>query len=456
MLDNLTNRFSKVFKNIRGQAKLTEDNIKEALREVRLALLEADVALPVVKEFVNNVKEKALGQEVTGSLTPDQAFIGVVNQALIELMGKENSSLDLAAVPPAVVLMAGLQGAGKTTTVGKLARLLKNEQKKKVLVVSADVYRPAAIEQLRLLAEQVGIDFFPSDANQKPVEIATAAIDYAKKHFYDVLMVDTAGRLAIDEEMMNEIKALHAAVKPVETLFVVDAMLGQDAVNTAQAFNEALPLTGVILTKMDGDSRGGAALSVRHVTGKPIKFIGIGEKITGLEPFYPDRIASRILGMGDVLSLIEDVQKGIDEEAAAKMAKKLQKGKGFDLNDFKEQIQQMRNMGGLENLMSKMPGELGQISKQIPEGTAEKAMGKVEAIINSMTPKERANPALLKASRKRRIAMGAGTTVQEVNKLLKQFEQMQQMMKMFSGNGLGKLMRLAKGMKGMKGMFPGL
>ena len=456
MLDNLTNRFSKVFKNIRGQAKLTEDNIKEALREVRLALLEADVALPVVKEFVNNVKEKALGQEVTGSLTPDQAFIGVVNQALIELMGKENSSLDLAAVPPAIVLMAGLQGAGKTTTVGKLARLLKNEQKKKVLVVSADVYRPAAIEQLRLLAEQVGIDFFPSDANQKPVEIATAAIDYAKKHFYDVLMVDTAGRLAIDEEMMNEIKALHAAVNPVETLFVVDAMLGQDAVNTAQAFNEALPLTGVILTKMDGDSRGGAALSVRHVTGKPIKFIGIGEKITGLEPFYPDRIASRILGMGDVLSLIEDVQKGIDEEAAAKMAKKLQKGKGFDLNDFKEQIQQMRNMGGLESLMSKMPGELGQISKQIPEGTAEKAMGKVEAIINSMTPKERANPALLKASRKRRIAAGAGTSVEEVNKMLKQFEQSQQVMKMFSGKGLGKLMRMAKGMKGMKGMFPGM
>ena len=456
MLDNLTNRFSKVFKNIRGQAKLTEDNIKEALREVRLALLEADVALPVVKEFVNNVKEKALGQEVAGSLTPDQAFIGVVNQALIELMGKENSSLDLAAVPPAVVLMAGLQGAGKTTTVGKLARLLKNEQKKKVLVVSADVYRPAAIEQLRLLAEQVGIDFFPSDSNQKPVEIANAAIDYAKKHFYDVLMVDTAGRLAIDEEMMNEIKALHAAVNPVETLFVVDAMLGQDAVNTAQAFNEALPLTGVILTKMDGDSRGGAALSVRHVTGKPIKFIGIGEKITGLEPFYPDRIASRILGMGDVLSLIEDVQKGIDEEAAAKMAKKLQKGKGFDLNDFKEQIQQMRNMGGLESLMSKMPGELGQISKQIPEGTAEKAMGKVEAIINSMTPKERANPTLLKASRKRRIAAGAGTSVEEVNKMLKQFEQSQQVMKMFSGKGLGKLMRMAKGMRGMKGMFPGM
>ena len=456
MLDNLTGRFSSVLKNIRGQAKLTEDNIKEALREVRLALLEADVALPVVKEFINNVKEKALGQEITGSLTPDQAFIGVVNEALVELMGKENSTLNLAVAPPAVVLMAGLQGAGKTTTVGKLARLLKNDHKKKILVVSADIYRPAAIEQLKLLAEQVGVDFFPSDTSQQPVDIAKAAVDYAKRHFYDVLMVDTAGRLAIDEEMMNEIKALHAAVNPVETLFVIDAMLGQDAVNTAQAFNEALPLTGVVLTKMDGDSRGGAALSVRQVTGKPIKFIGVGEKINGLEPFHPDRIASRILGMGDVLSLIEDVQKGIDEEAAAKMAKKLHKGKGFDLNDFKEQIQQMRNMGGLESMMSKMPGELGQLSKQIPEGTAEKAMGQVEAIINSMTPKERANPALIKASRKRRIAAGSGTSVQEVNKMLKQFEQSQQMMKMFSGKGMAKLMRMAKGMKGMKGMFPGL
>ena len=456
MLDNLTGRFSSVLKNIRGQAKLTEDNIKEALREVRLALLEADVALPVVKEFINNVKEKALGQEITGSLTPDQAFIGVVNEALVELMGKENSTLNLAVAPPAVVLMAGLQGAGKTTTVGKLARLLKNDRKKKILVVSADVYRPAAIEQLKLLAEQVGVDFFPSDTSQQPVDIAKAAVDYAKRHFYDVLMVDTAGRLAIDEEMMNEIKALHAAVNPVETLFVIDAMLGQDAVNTAQAFNEALPLTGVVLTKMDGDSRGGAALSVRQVTGKPIKFIGVGEKINGLEPFHPDRIASRILGMGDVLSLIEDVQKGIDEEAAAKMAKKLHKGKGFDLNDFKEQIQQMRNMGGLESMMSKMPGELGHLSKQIPEGTAEKAMGQVEAIINSMTPKERANPALIKASRKRRIAAGSGTSVQEVNKMLKQFEQSQQMMKMFSGKGMAKLMRMAKGMKGMKGMFPGL
>ena len=452
MLDNLTNRFSKVFKNIRGKATLTEDNIKEALREVRLALLEADVALPIVKDFVNQVKERALGQEFAHDLTPDQAFFGIVNEALTELMGKENSALNLAATPPATVLMAGLQGAGKTTTVGKLSRLLKEQdKKKKILLVSADVYRPAAIEQLKLLAEQVGVDFFPSDVSQKPVDIALAAQDYAKKHFYDVLMVDTAGRLAIDEEMMNEIKAIHAAVNPVETLFVVDAMLGQDAVNTAQAFNEALPLTGVILTKMDGDSRGGAALSVRQVTGKPIKFLGIGEKINGLEPFYPDRVAGRILGMGDVVTLIEDVQKGIDEEVAAEMAKKLHRGKGFDLNDFKAQIQQMRNMGGLESLLSKMPGELGQAAKQIPEGTAEKAMGHVEAIINSMTPKERAHPEIIKASRKKRIAAGAGTTVQEVNKMLKQFEQSQQMMKMFSGKGLGKLMKLAGG---MKGMFP--
>ena len=454
MLDNLTKRFGSVFKNIHGQAKLTEDNIKEALREVRLALLEADVALPVVKEFVNNIKEKAVGKEITDSLTPDQAFFGVVNEALVELMGKENTALNLSAVPPATVLMAGLQGAGKTTTVGKLSKLLKEKHnKKKILVVSADVYRPAAIEQLKLLAEQVGVDFFPSDISQKPVDIARAAQDHAKKHFYDVLMVDTAGRLAIDQEMMEEIKALHQAVNPVETLFVVDAMLGQDAVNTAQAFNEALPLTGVILTKMDGDSRGGAALSVRQITGKPIKFIGIGEKVSGLEPFYPDRIASRILGMGDVLSLIEDVQQGIDEEVAAQMAKKLHKGKGFDLNDFKAQIQQMRNMGGLESIMSKMPGELGQMSKQIPEGTAEKAMGHVEAIINSMTAKERANPALIKASRKRCIAAGSGVTGQVVNKRLNQFEQSQKMMKMFSGKGMSKLMSMAKG---MKGKFPGL
>lgn len=338
--------------------------------------------------------------------------------------------------------------------VGKLARLLKTEQKKKVLVVSADVYRPAAIEQLRLLAEQVEVEFFPSDVSQKPVAIATAALDYAKKHYFDVLMVDTAGRLAIDEEMMAEIKALHAAINPVETLFVVDAMQGQDAVNTAQAFNEALPLTGVILTKMDGDSRGGAALSVRHVTGKPIKFIGVGEKVTGLEPFHPDRLANRILGMGDVLSLIEDVQKGMDHEAAEEMAKKFKKGKGFDLNDFKAQMQQMKNMGGIESLLSKMPGEFAEAAKSVPEGTADKAMARVEAIINSMTEKERKNPALIKASRKRRIAIGSGVTVQEVNKMLKQFEQSQKMMKQFSKGGMGKLMKMAGGMKGMKGMLP--
>ena len=452
MLDNLTKRFSKIFKDIRGQSKLTEDNIKEALREVRLALLEADVALPIVKDFVNSVKERALGHEIADNLTPDQAFFGIVNQALIDLMGKENTSLNLSTTPPATILMAGLQGAGKTTTVGKLAKLIKDQdKKKKILVVSADVYRPAAIEQLKLLAEQVGVDFFPSNTTQQPVQIVRDAQNYAKKHFYDVLMVDTAGRLAIDEEMMNEIRAIHSAINPIETLFVIDAMLGQDAVNTAQAFNETLPLTGVVLTKMDGDARGGAALSVRQITGKPIKFIGVGEKINGLEPFYPDRIASRILGMGDVMTLLEDVQKGIDEDIAKEMAQKLHRGKGFDLNDFKAQIQQMRNMGGFENLLSKMPGELGEISKKIPEGTAEKAMRHVEAIINSMTPKERANPALLKASRKRRIAAGAGVTIQDVNKMLKQFEQSQQMMKMFSGKNMAKLMRMAKG---MKGMFP--
>ncbi|MBP6115978.1 MAG: signal recognition particle protein [Neisseriaceae bacterium] len=454
MLDNLSSRLGQLVKTMRGHARLTEENIQDALRQVRMALLEADVALPVVKSFVATVKEKAMGHEVVGSLTPGQAFIGVVNDALTDLMGKENDALNLAAVPPAIILMAGLQGAGKTTTVGKLARLLKTEQKKKVLVVSADVYRPAAIEQLRLLAEQVEVEFFPSDVSQKPVAIATAALDYAKKHYFDVLMVDTAGRLAIDEEMMAEIKALHAAINPVETLFVVDAMQGQDAVNTAQAFNEALPLTGVILTKMDGDSRGGAALSVRHVTGKPIKFIGVGEKVTGLEPFHPDRLANRILGMGDVLTLIEDVQKGMDHEAAEEMAKKFKKGKGFDLNDFKAQMQQMKNMGGIESLLSKMPGEFAEAAKSVPEGTADKAMARVEAIINSMTEKERKNPALIKASRKRRIAIGSGVTVQEVNKMLKQFEQSQKMMKQFSKGGMGKLMKMAGGMKGMKGMLP--
>ncbi|MXR37608.1 signal recognition particle protein [Craterilacuibacter sinensis] len=450
MLDNLTTRLTGVIKTLRGNARLSESNIQDAMREVRMALLEADVALPVVKSFIAQVKERALGQDVMGSLTPGQALVGVVNDELTRLMGEKNDALNLAAQPPAVVLMAGLQGAGKTTTVGKLAKLLKETQKKKVLVVSADVYRPAAIEQLKLLAEQAGVEWFPSEGSQKPVDIALAAIDYAKRHFFDVLMVDTAGRLAIDEAMMAEIKALHAAVKPVETLFVVDAMQGQDAVNTAQAFGEALPLTGVVLTKMDGDSRGGAALSVRHVTGKPIKFIGVGEKLTGLEPFHPDRIANRILGMGDVLSLIEDVQKGIDQDEAAKIAKKLKSGKGFDLEDFLGQMQQMKKMGGVTSMLEKMPGQMGQMAKGIKGDEAEKSMRRIEGIIYSMTPLERRKPELLKASRKRRIATGAGVSVQEVNKLLKQFEEMQKMMKQFSKGGLSKMMR------GMKGMLPGM
>ncbi|TDR80153.1 signal recognition particle protein [Paludibacterium purpuratum] len=450
MLDNLSNRLSGVVKSLRGQARLSETNITDALREVRMALLEADVALPVVKTFIAEVKQRALGQEVIGSLTPGQALIGVVNEELTRLMGEHNDALNLAAVPPAIILMAGLQGAGKTTTVGKLAKLLKETQKKKVLVVSADVYRPAAIEQLKMLAEQVGVEWFPSDASQQPDAIARAAVDYAKRHYFDVLMVDTAGRLAIDEAMMQEIKTLHATLNPIETLFVVDAMQGQDAVHTAQAFNEALPLTGVILTKMDGDARGGAALSVRHITGKPIKFIGVGEKTTGIEPFHPERMASRILGMGDVLSLIEDVQKGIDQEEAARVAKKLKSGKGFDLEDFKAQMQQMKKMGGMSNLMEKMPGQIGQMAKGIQGAEAEKSMARIEAIINSMTPLERRKPEVIKASRKRRIAAGSGTSVQEVNRLLNQFEQTQKLMKQFSKGGLMKMMR------GMKGMMPGM
>jgi signal recognition particle subunit SRP54 len=449
MLDNLTTRLSGVIKNLRGHARLTEDNIKDAMREVRMALLEADVALPVVKSFINDVRERAMGHEVMGSLTPGQAVVGVVNEELTRLMGEKNDALNLAAVPPAIVLMAGLQGAGKTTTSGKLAKLLKEQNKKKVLLVSADVYRPAAIEQLKLLAQQLDVEWFPSDASQKPVDIARAALDHAKRHFHDVLIVDTAGRLAIDTAMMDEIKALHAALNPVETLFVVDAMQGQDAVNTAQAFNEALPLTGVILTKLDGDSRGGAALSVRHVTGKPIKFVGVGEKLTGLEPFHPERMASRILGMGDVLSLIEDVQKGIDQDEAQKMMKKMKSGKGFDLEDFKAQIQQMKKMGGMASLMEKMPGQIGQLAKGIEGMQADKSVARIEGIINSMTPAERRKPELIKANRKRRIAAGSGVTVQEVNRLLAQFEQTQKMMKQFSKGGLSKLMR------GMKGMMPG-
>lgn len=450
MLDNLTTRLARVMKTLKGEARLTEANIADALREVRMALLEADVALPVVKDFITAVKEKAVGENVIGSLSPGQALIGVVHEELAKIMGAAHEGINFNIQPPAIVLMAGLQGAGKTTTVGKLAKFLKENHKKKVLVVSCDVYRPAAIEQLKSVAGQAGVDFFPSAVGEKPETIALAAVDWAKRHYHDVLLVDTAGRLAIDDEMMAEIKRLHAAVKPIETLFVVDAMLGQDAVNTARAFNEALPLTGVVLTKLDGDARGGAALSVRHVTGKPIKFVGVGEKLSGLEAFHPERMASRILGMGDVLSLIEEAKKGLDEEKAVAFAKKLKAGKGFDLSDFKEQMAQMRNMGGLSALMDKMPVQIAQAAGQLPAGAENKMIGRVEGIINSMTPAERAKPELIKASRKRRIALGAGVQVQDVNRLLNQFEQTQKMMKQFSKGGMGKLMR------GMKGMLPGM
>jgi len=450
MLDNLTQRLARVMKTLRGEARLSEDNIADALREVRLALLEADVALPAVKALITAVREKAVGEEVIGSLSPGQALIGVVHRELTLLMGEAHKGLNLATQPPAIILMAGLQGAGKTTTVGKLAKLLRESQKKKVLLVSCDVYRPAAIEQLKTVAEQAGVDFFPSLPTDKPVDIARHAVDWAKRHYHDVLLVDTAGRLAIDESMMQEIAELHAAIEPIETLFVVDAMLGQDAINTAKAFSEALPLTGIILTKLDGDARGGAALSVRHVTGQPIKYAGVGEKLSGLEAFHPERMASRILGMGDVLSLIEDAKKGIDEQQAVEFARKLKSGKSFDLNDFKDQIGQMRKMGGLSSMMEKLPAQFAQAASQMPAGGEEKTIARIEGIINSMTPSERSKPELLKASRKRRIAMGAGVQVQEVNRLLKQFEQMQKMMKQFSKGGMGKLMR------GMKGMLPGM
>ena len=450
MLDNLTQRMARVIKTLRGEARLTESNISDALREVRLALLEADVALPAIKALIAAVKEKAVGEEVIGSLSPGQALIGVVHRELTALMGEAHSGLNLATTPPAIVLMAGLQGAGKTTTVGKLAKLLKETQKKKVLVVSCDVYRPAAIEQLKTVAAQAGVDFFASAVGEKPVDIARNAVDWARKHYHDVLLVDTAGRLSIDEAMMKEIAELHAAVSPVETLFVVDAMLGQDAIDTAKAFSDVLPLTGVVLTKLDGDSRGGAALSVRHITGKPIKYAGVGEKLGGIEPFHPERMASRILGMGDVLSLIEEAKKGIDEQKAVEFAKKLKSGKTFDLNDFKEQIGQMRKMGGMSSLMDKLPAQFAQAAGQLPVGTEDKMVRRIEGIINSMTPAERSKPDLIKASRKRRIATGAGVQVQEVNRLLNQFEQMQKMMKQFSKGGMGKLMR------GMKGMIPGM
>ena len=450
MLDNLTNRLARVMKTLKGEARLTESNISDALREVRMALLEADVALPVIKDFIAAVRDKAVGEEVISSLSPGQALVGVVHRELTRVMGDAHEGISFNTRPPAIVLMAGLQGAGKTTTVGKLGKFLKENHKKKVLAVSCDVYRPAAIEQLKLVAGQAGVDFFPSTIGEKPESIALAAVDWARRHYHDVLLVDTAGRLAVDEEMMSEIKRLHAALNPIETLFVVDAMLGQDAVNTAKAFSEALPLTGIVLTKLDGDARGGAALSVRHITGKPIKFAGVGEKLTGLEAFHPERMASRILGMGDVLSLIEEAKKGLDEEKAIAFARKVKSGKGFDLNDFKEQIAQMRSMGGLSALMDKMPAQIAQAAGQLPAGAENKMVGRVEGIINSMTPAERARPEILKASRKRRIALGAGVQVQEVNRLLNQFEQSQKMMKMVSRGGMGKLMR------GMKGMFPGM
>ncbi len=454
MLDNLTQRMARVVKTLRGEARLTEANTQDMLREVRLALLEADVALPVVREFIAKVKEKALGEEVISSLSPGQALVAVVQRELTAVIGgnydARAADLHLAVTPPAVILMAGLQGAGKTTTVGKLAKLLKEQHKKKVLTVSCDVYRPAAIAQLKTVTEQVGADFFPSEANQAPVDIARAAVDWAKKHYHDVLIVDTAGRLGIDEAMMQEITALHAALNPAETLFVVDAMLGQDAVNTAKAFNDALPLTGVVLTKLDGDSRGGAALSVRHITGKPIKFVGVGEKLDGLEVFHPDRLASRILGMGDILALVEEAQRGVDVQAAQKLADKVKKGGDFDLNDFRAQLTQMKSMGGLSSMMDKLPAQFQQAAGKADMGQAEKQMRRMDGIINSMTLLERAKPDLIKASRKRRIALGAGVQVQEVNRMLAQFDQMRGMMKKLKGNNLAKMMR------GMKGMMPGM
>ena len=448
MFTNLTERLSKAANALRGRGRLTEDNIAETLGEVRMALLEADVALPVVKTFIDAVKAKALGTEVVGSLTPGQALVGVVHRELTELMGGASTGLTLAVQPPAVILMAGLQGSGKTTTVGKLAKMLIETERKKVLLVSCDVYRPAAIDQLSTLATQVGADFFPSKPGEKPVEIARAAQEWARTHYHDILIVDTAGRLAIDEALMKEIADLHATVKPAETLFVVDAMQGQDAVNVARAFSETLPLTGVVLTKLDGDARGGAALSVRHVTGRPIKFVGVGEKLTGLEAFHPERMASRILGMGDVLSLVEEVRKNIDQEEAQKLAEKLKRGKGFDLEDFKQQVAQMRKMGGLASLVDKLPAQLAQAAQGA--NVDDKQIRRIEGIINSMTPLERTKPELLKATRKRRIAAGAGVTVQEVNRLLNQFEQMQKMMKQMQKGGLAKMMR------SMKGLMPGM
>lgn len=450
MFDGLTERLSQTVRNLRGVGRLTEDNIKDALREVRMALLEADVALPVVKDFINHVREKAVGENVLKSLTPGQALVKVVNDELTTLMGEANEGLELNATPPAVILMAGLQGAGKTTTVGKLAKWLKDKQKKSVMVVSCDVYRPAAIEQLKTVASQVNANFFPSEVKQKPIKIAKAAYKEAKIQNNDILIIDTAGRLHIDDEMMGEIKDLHKEMKPIETLFVVDSMTGQDAANTAKAFNDALPLTGVVLTKTDGDARGGAALSVRQITGKPIKFLGIGEKMDAFELFHPDRVASRILGMGDVVSLVEDVQQKIDIKKAEKMAKKFQKGKGFDLEDFRDQFQQLKSMGGITSLMDKLPG-MGGMQQKAMSQFDEKQFMRQEAIINSMTPQERRFPAVLNGSRKRRIAAGSGTNIQDINKLMKQFTQMQKMMKKMKKGGMKNMMKQLGG----GGMPPG-
>ncbi|HJW50538.1 MAG TPA: signal recognition particle protein [Burkholderiaceae bacterium] len=459
MLEQLTSRLARVVKTMRGQARLTEQNMQDMLREVRVALLEADVALPVVREFIVRVRERAQGEEVVGSLTPGQALVGVVQRELTLLMGGDlpdaQTNLNLATQPPAVMLLAGLQGAGKTTTAGKLARWLRAEGNKKVLVVSTDVYRPAAIEQLRAVAAQADAQFFPSAAGEAPLDIAARALEHARRQFFDVLIVDTAGRLAIDEAMMHEVAALEQRLQPIETLFVVDAMLGQDAVNTAHAFGARLPLTGVILTKLDGDSRGGAALSVRQITGRPIKFVGVGEKLDGFERFNPAGMASRILGMGDIVALVEDVRKAVDVESAQKLAKRMQAGDRFDLNDFREQVGQMRKMGGIASLVEKLPAQLAQAAGQVNSADSDKQIRRIEGIISSMTPAERAKPDLLKASRKRRIAAGAGVSVQEVNRLLKQFEQMQLVMKQMKKGGLAKMMRGLGGMHGLAGM-PGM
>lgn len=452
MASALTDKLSRLVKEIRGQARITETNVSDMLREVRMALLEADVALPVVRDFISRVKEKALGQDVLGSLTPGQALVSIVNKELALTMGDGVADINLAAQPPAVILMAGLQGAGKTTTTAKLAKHLIQKRGKKVLTVSGDVYRPAAIEQLKTVTAQAGAQWFPSTADQKPVDIALAALDYARKHYFDVLLVDTAGRLAIDEVLMAEIRDLHAAIKPVETLFVVDAMQGQDAINTARAFKEALPLTGIILTKLDGDSRGGAALSVRQVTGAPIKFAGTSEKLDGLEVFDAERHAGRVLGMGDILALVEQVTAGVDLAAAQQLAAKVKSGAGFDLNDFLGQIQQMKQMGGLSSIMDKLPAAMSAKAGQMDMAKVEKDVLRKQGIIHSMTPMERAKPDLIKATRKRRIAAGAGVQVQDVNRMLKEFEQMQDMMKKMRGSGMMKMMKRMGGMKGMPKM----